>query len=190
MRRFDDHESYGDPRWAMVGSAVKLPGDRVPYQSVLRALGTFLDDRAASGINLLETEGGFAVRYQPDKRTPQTVLVTMNADEVASLAAEVDRRRRRKAFHFGGGNAGEHRTYENILRALGYELDQVQAYSILVDEIDEGMVVTYQYLNPQEGFNARKRMVILGTDAMKSVLEDAQARREQRKLGILTLLAS
>lgn len=191
MRRFDDHESYADPRWAHVGSAVKLPGDRVPYQSVLRALGSLLDEHGASSINLLEAENGFAVRYQPHRGSPETVLAQYNEEGLKNLAGDVDRRRRRKAFHFGGGGGStERRTYENILRAIGYELDQVQAYSILLDETDDGMVVTYQYLNPQEGFNARKRMVILGTEAMRGVLDDAQSRREQRKLGILTLLAS
>jgi hypothetical protein len=33
-------------------------------------------------------------------------------------------------------------------------------------------------------------MVILGSDAMQAVLQDAEARREHRKHGILSLLAS
>jgi hypothetical protein len=192
MRRFDDQEPCADPLWNR-GTAIDLPGERVPYQAALRALGAFLDERGASSINLLEAESGFAVRYQAHSGSPDTTLVRLDGEELLSLSSELERRRRRgRGFFFGGGKEQpeENRTYENILRALGYELDQVQAYSILVDEIDDGMVVTYQYLNPREGFNARKRMVILGGEAMRNVLEDAQSRREQRKHGILTLLAS
>jgi hypothetical protein len=191
MRRFDDNEPYADPLWARAGTAIELPRDRVAYQSALRALGAFLDERGAHCINLLEAEDGFAVRYQPHPGSPETILVRIDGKELLSLSNELDHRRRRKAFRFGAKeHAEDHRTYENVLRALGYELDQVQAYSILIDEIDDGMVVTYQYLNPQEGFNARKRMVILGGEAMNGVLVDAESRREQRKHGILSLLAS
>ena len=105
------------------------------------------------------------------------------------MSRELERKRKRRPFHLGHQEEPVGTGYENILRALGYELDQVEAYSLLIDELDEGLVVTYQYLRPTEGFSARKRMVILGAEALQSVVEDARSRREQRKLGILNLLA-
>jgi hypothetical protein len=192
MRRFDDTpESYPDTLWNHAGTAAQLPHDRVIYQSALRTIGAYLDECGACNINLLEAEKGFAMRYQPHRGSPDTVLVRMDENEIKDLTVELERRRRWGSFRLGHKGPGSGKpTYENMLRALGYELDQVLAYSILVDEIDDGMVVTYQYLNPQEGFNARKRMVILGSEVMHAVLEDAQVRREHRKHGIVTLLAS
>jgi hypothetical protein len=192
MRRFDDVEPNVDSVWSRggAGHSSELTRERVPYQYALRALGAYLDERRANSINLLEAEGGFAVRYQPQRNLPDTVLVRVEYPELKELSAELERRRRRKSFPFGSKESAGPNSYENVLRALGYELDEVQAYSILIDEIDDGMVITYQYLSPHEGFNARKRMVILGSDAMQAVLQDAEARREHRKHGILSLLAS
>lgn len=188
MRRSDELDGFPDPTARRAGSPVDLPRDRIAYQSVLRSLGAHLDDLGARRINLLETEDGYAVRYQPDPRKPEIVLLHMSMHDLLILAEELERKRRRKAL-FGSKTDTAGKTYENVLRALGYELDQAEAYSILVDEIDEGMLVTYQYLNPIEGFNARKRMVILGSNAVHSVLSDAESRREQRKRGIMTMLA-
>jgi hypothetical protein len=193
MRYNEEPEVYGDPLWSRAGSTINSHGevqtDRISYQTALRALGSFLDQHKARRINLLEAGDGFAVRYQETANSPDYVMARLPHAELVSVAAELERKRKRMSFPFGGRDAGTRANYENVLRALGYELDHVEAYSLLVDEIDDGMVVTYQYLKPSEGFNARKRMVILGTDAMHAVLADAQARREQRKHGVLTLLA-
>lgn len=186
MRNHDDTEMYADPLWHRVSNTTQSQ-NRVPYQATLRALGAYLDHEEARRINLLEENGGFAVRYQPDRDHPDSVMVHWENHALLSISHERQQKRRRQSMF---GRAGQAKTtYENVLRALGYELDVVEAYSILVDEIDDGMVVTYQYLNPTEGFNAKKRMVILGSDVMKSVLQDAEARREQRKHGVLSLLA-
>jgi hypothetical protein len=187
MKTFDHDKVSADPLWSHRGQPVEHLERRITYQSALRAVGAYLDEHGARRINLLESGDGFAVRYQPQRDTPDSVLVLLSTDKLLDLSAQPERKRRRGPF--GLSTSIEHGAYENVLRALGFELDQVHAYSILVDEIDEGMVVTYQYLKPAEGFNARKRMVILGAAAMQSVLNDAKSRREQRERGDLALLA-
>lgn len=175
---------YIDPVQVKMGEVPPLQ-DRVPYQTTLRVLGSFLDEERARRINLMEVADGFAARYQHDRDNPDSILARFTFPEISKLERDLAGRRRGRFNRSGSTQSA----YENILRALGYELDDAGAYSILVDEIDEGMVVTYQYLKPTEGFNARKRMVIMGAEAMQSVLDAAHARREQRLAGILTLLA-
>jgi hypothetical protein len=164
------------------------PAPRVSYQVALRSLGAYLDERNVTRLNVLESNTGFAVRYQPQPEQPETEFVHLSYHDLLSLNGQLEQKRRRRAFSFAK-QENEKNTYENILRALGYELDAVEAYSLLIDEINEGMLITYQYFRPNEGFNARKRMVILGADAVRTVLEDAEARRERRKSGVLSLLA-
>ncbi len=190
--RSHDEEREGDSPWHRGvdpgNQEYEVISERVPYQAVLRALGSWLDDRRAKRVNVLEAMGGFAVRYQLDSANADTESFFLAYNRLLSLADELENRRKRRAFPRLGREAPQ-ATYENLLRALGYELDGIDAYSILIDEVDEGMLVTYQYLRPTEGFQARKRMVILGPEAVQSVLEDARARREYWKSGVFALLA-
>lgn len=162
--------------------------ERFPYQNSLRAVGAYLDERNAHRINVIEAADGFAVRYQLAATDPDSILARLSSQELSEREQDGGGGWKRRSFPFAR-NTHEAATYENILRALGYELDYVEAYSLLIDELEEGIVVTYQYLKPTEGFNARKRMVILGSEALDAVLDDARSRREQRKRGVLTLLA-
>lgn len=186
MRKQIDSPVYSDPIWPRAAHAGEQR-TRVPYQAALRAVGAYLDQRDAKRINLLEDTSGFAVRFQPQPDQPECVMVRLDNSQLLSLSSELERKRRRTIRLRSGEKV--RMSYENVLRALGHEFDMLDAYTVLVDEFDGGMVVTYQYLNPSEGFNAQKRMVILGPEAMQSVLDSAEARREQRKQGLLTLLA-
>lgn len=176
-----------DPRWEHLPDGESRPS----YQNSLRALGQYLDRQGAQRVNLLEEVNGYTVRYQLQRDHPDSVFVRLSHDEIPTVATHAEGRKRRGLFGRGRDEHGSStQTYENVLRALGYELDQVEAYSLLIDEVDEGMLVTYQYLRPTEGFTTRKRMVILGDDAVRAVVEEAEQRREQRKQGVLSLLAS
>jgi hypothetical protein len=71
-----------------------------------------------------------------------------------------------------------------VFRALGFELDALDAYSILVDELEDGFLVTY-HLNPHESYMLRKHMVILRRNEMFQVLSAADARRHTHPAELL-----
>ena len=188
----DTVEIYADPLWTRVGSNVnnhaQVSRERVPYQATLRAIGARLDGMRVCRINLLEVADGFMIRYQESQDDSQLSLLHCEHRELLSLSTELEHKRKRKGFSFSQKESSVG-TYENVLRALGFELDQAEAYSLLIDELDDGMVVTYQYLRPSEDFQARKRMVILGAEAMAAVIEDAKSRRDNGKRGGMSLQA-
>lgn len=193
MKGYDDSGAQSAIGTQFLSGAFDIPTEfrreRFPYQASLRSLGAYLDERNAHRINVIEAEAGFAVRFQPDAAVPDLILVRLSLEELSERDRDAGSLSKRRQLPFASRNNREESTYENILRALGYELDYVEAHGVLIDELEEGIVVTYQFLKPSEGFNARKRMVILGSEALDSVLEDARSRREQRKRGVLKLLA-
>jgi hypothetical protein len=67
--------------------------------------------------------------------------------------------------------------YENFLRALGYELDRTQAYTITIDEMDDGLVLTYLFIDARQSFLPHKRMIFLAPKELETVKQDAVQRR-------------
>ena len=194
MSTSDTLEVYAPPLWKQFSPGAILQTDelpvRIPYWASLRAVGAYLDERHAHNVNVLENERGFNVRYAREEHQIADEFADLQHTHLGSLTYEQDRKKRRRGFTFGRSHEERAGYYENRLRAIGHELDSVGAYSIRLEELEEGWLLTYQYLRPTEGFNARKRMVILGIQEIQSILDDAVERRDRRKRGILTMLAS
>lgn len=168
----------------------EMQRNRESYQASLRMIGAFLDENDARNAHIMETVDGFTIRYQRVHEGMKLYTHKVKYADVLKLTAEVERKRKRNLFGFGSRQPDPTTgRYENTLRALGYELDTAQAYSLLIDEVDEGFLVTYQYLNPTQGFMVRKRMVFLNLHSIEHVLSDAYARRQDSRRGLLTLLA-
>jgi hypothetical protein len=148
---------------------------------MLRALGAFLDDEPSCRISLAEGPDGFLVRLQGalHKLEPKVLHIDQHA-----LVEQLERllQRRKPAgtrarhqgiwAHFPNG-------HQDFLRALGYELDQAAARSILIDELEDGIVVSYNSPAPEAGA-WRRRMVILDLPQIEEVLNAAFARRRER----------
>ena len=66
---------------------------------------------------------------------------------------------------------------QDFLRALGHELDQVSAQAILVEELEDGIVLTYRYPEPEAG-GWRKRLLVLGLPEIEAILNAAFERRK------------
>jgi hypothetical protein len=145
---------------------------------MLRVIGLDLDHRHASRVRLMETPSGFSVQYFEDSQ----------ADAIASLNythAELNARARGGRIQpllrhpIGGGKRFKQGrpTYQDFFRALGYELEDAGAYSILLDEIDDGYLLTYQFYNPESGFMLHKHRVALHADAAGEIVNVASMRR-------------
>lgn len=159
----------------------------VRYCTALELVGRYLDMSHACRIHVLEVVDGFTVRFQTDPNTPTslTTHLTHAALEEETRQPAGGRRRLTAPIRRRGSPAG----YEAVLAALGHELDLVHAFSLLVDELDNALLVTYQFLRPSDGFHVRKRMVLLERDTIRAVLGDSRAQSARRAEGRLTLLA-
>jgi hypothetical protein len=68
--------------------------------------------------------------------------------------------------------------HQDFFRALGFELDAAAAHAILIEELEEGLVLSYSCLDPDTG-DRRKRMLLLGLPEMEEILNAAFERRKK-----------
>jgi hypothetical protein len=164
----------------------ELLRQRGSYQASLRTIGVQLDANHAFHANVVEVLDGFQVRHERSSHDRELVSRHVGYAEVISLANELEP----KHWRWGLGSGEKHGVgrYEVTLRALGIELDAAHAYSLLIDEVDDGFLVTYQYLKPSQGFMVRKRMIFLDVDSVERVLAVGRNRRTD-KGGFLAFLA-
>lgn len=154
------------------------PGERGhvnSYQWLLRALGTYLDEQPSCRISLVEVPGGFLVRFQRSLQTLELEVYRFDSERLQEQLAILFQQRKpaTRALHQGIWSAFPH-GHANFFRALGYELDQESARTILIDELEDGIVLTY--LRPDnQGW--RKRMVFLGLEDIEKILGAALERR-------------
>jgi hypothetical protein len=116
-----------------------IPSPHVSYQEILRALGASFDAANANGITLIEGDEEFVLQYGR-RSAPQRRTVSASYSDVVALASLAARHRR----EIGSGNRSRRGAYEDVLRALGYELDRAVARSVLIHEVARGLVVAYQ----------------------------------------------
>ena len=154
-------------------------GKRLSYQSMLRVLGSRLDEGSAHQISVTEMADGYNVRYQQDPDSAESVQAFYSHQGLLSMEADMKRRK----GHSVGSPQGK---YQDILRALGYELDQVGAHNIVFDEMKDGFLVTYSFLDASDRRTLQKRAAIFGPKG--NLLEDAYARRKPRKRGLMKIL--
>jgi len=148
------------------------------YQWLLRSLGAYLDREPSCRISLAEVNDGFLVRLQRalHKLDPQVehlkreTLVEQLQELMMRKPAAPRVRHQGIWSRFPNG-------HQDFFRALGYELDQSSARGILVEELEDGLVVTYSYPEEDGGTHWKKRMVVLGLEEIEAILNAAFERR-------------
>jgi hypothetical protein len=156
--------------------------EALSYQVALRALGAWLDDEGhAPGIRIVETTEGFVVQQSSPDRTGVETSESVPFDRVWNLADSTTRRKRSKEKDGG---------YQNLLRAVGYELDEADAHAVLLEQIDDDLLLTY--LRPQYvgGYSLLKQFSIIRPEMRTEMLRAAQGRRSPGRLvkGVLRLI--
>jgi hypothetical protein len=162
------------------GTLVETEG--LTYQVALRELGAWLDDRGrAPGIRIVETTEGFIVQQSSPHSTGLETSEAIAFDQVWNLADNAKRRKRSKEKDGG---------YQNLLRAVGYELDEADAHSILLEQIDDDLLLTYLSPHYVGGFALMKHFSIIQPETRVEMLHAAQGRRSPGKLvkGFLRLI--
>ena len=143
-----------------------------PYQRLLRSVGAYLDMQSASQIYVLEINDGFLLRFR--SREDPWRLASVRLDSAELLASDAHRQERRLERQTPEGTrAGG---YEDILRAIGYHLEQVSARQVALDEVDGGYAVTYHYNAAGDMTIQKHRTTITASDA-EEVLRQARGRR-------------
>jgi hypothetical protein len=148
------------------------------YQWLLRSLGAYLDREPSCRISLAEVNEGFLVRLQRalHKLEPQVELLRRES-LVDQLNELLTRKPAGPRVRHQGIWSRFPNGHQDFFRALGYELDQSSARGILVEELEDGLVVTYSYPESDNGTHWKKRMVVLGLEEIEAILNAAFDRR-------------
>ena len=163
---------------------LELRRNLVSYQRMLRAVGAYLDEYAASQLSLLEVEEGFAMRIARSGSPLDPTLVNFDFQDLVSRGTLLTRRRGRGGMaaarhrHLYSGHLSLDAMYQDLLRALGWELDESSARNVLVEELESGLFVTYTTLKNSADSVWTKRSARLGISELEEMLRDAYARRQ------------
>jgi hypothetical protein len=149
------------------------------YQWLLRSLGAYLDREPSCRISLAEVSDGFLVRLQralheldPQVEHLKHETLVEQLNELTARSKPAGPRVRHQGIWSRFPNG-----HQDFFRALGYELDQSSARGILVEELEDGLVVTYSYPVQDNDTHWKKRMVVLGMEEIEAILNAAFERR-------------
>lgn len=156
--------------------------ETLSYQRMLRAVGSKLDDVQPRRFRIVEVPGGFTLVFE--RWDPEPALQEEHFSQATLLEKAEQLMRGRKPVQRGIPPRWSltQASYEDSLRALGFELDDCLAHGIFINEVEDGLIVTYSYVEPSQGYAWRKHMVKLGSVDVEQVLTAARERRQRRKL--------
>jgi hypothetical protein len=134
---------------------------------------------------LIELPDGFTIVTERGSRKPQLQELHY---ERSTLAEQAEQLVRGKNL-FGGRGHREwglcRAGHEDFLRALGFELDDSEARAVSLDELEDGLVLTYSYLDPTQGYSWRKRFIHLRASDIDEIMKAAHSRRRKGFLNLL-----
>lgn len=160
-------------------------GQNLSYQATLRVLGAYLDDEVAGRFTLVEVADGFILTIRHSADPGDTTEAHFRPETLAEQAADLLRNRKRRRDGRKPTWPLVATNHQDFMRALGHELDQEDADGILIDELEDGLLVTYSYLDPTLGYQFQKRMVLLHRDHIEKILGAARERRTKQRRGLL-----
>jgi hypothetical protein len=162
-----------------VGTVQEQQDGAIGYEPALRVIGRHLDAEPAYHVRVVEEADGFTVRSHPsidrtDERRTHYSWDRLHDLVVYQTAGRGVRRRRSRHSGLWENFPNGH---EDFFRALGHELDQENASNLSVDEVEEGVAVSYT--RPSENDPDRPDTVhrMMQRADIEAMLRAAQARR-------------
>lgn len=151
------------------------------YQWMLRALGAYLDEEPSCRITLTEVPDGFLVRLQRALHKLEPEVLHFERDTLHEQLEQLmrDRRKQGLAARHQGVWSYFPNGHQDFFRALGFELDEANARSIFVDELEDGFVITYTCPEAPGSTVLTKKMVVLGLKDIEAILNAAFERRSK-----------
>ena len=153
---------------------------RASYEQALRVIGRFLDAEPTYHLSVVEVADGFTVRsqssrFKSDGRTVQFTWDRLNDLLVYHTAGRgLNRRHHRHRGIWAEFPNG----HEDFFRALGFNLDSEAAGSLTVDEVPEGVTVSYLRPDPEKSGEFETCHTVMRKAEIQKLLEAAQARRD------------
>lgn len=145
------------------------------YQNQLRLVGRHLDTNGYRSISILDVEGGLLVRAFSAKRH-DSELLEFPDDAFGEMVRDgIQGRGRRK-------RTGKHATivptgYEDLLRALGWELDQRLAKAVTLHESHSTIYIAGLNATDHKSGSFSPFDMTLGVNEIQMVLDAAFRRR-------------
>ena len=146
------------------------------YQPLLRALGSWLDSQSFESYAVIETNREFSIVLRPS--ADAAALSTMTFSQLLALERSLPKNR--------GARRGQ---YQDVLRALGRELDELSASTILLEQVEDTTLLTYFIQPPDSALMWKKEHTLVDGNDRSRLLSKAVARRapvEQKRWRRLT----
>jgi hypothetical protein len=155
--------------------------ERIGYERALRVLGRHLDAWAAYHVSVLEIGDGFTIRSQPvrhrtdDRIEHFTWSALRHIDVLHTAARYVEPRRSRHRGLWTNLPTG----HQDFFRALGHLLDCESAAQVRIDELPDGLSVSYLKPAPHHPPSWQKCHQLYRREDIETLLGEAQRRRGQ-----------
>lgn len=151
------------------------------YQLMLRAVGAYIDIERPRAFSVVEVgEGLWLLLDSEDEDVLHEVRL-----ERETLMRQGEQLVRGRTGRADGSAvivsvAPREGRYQDLLRALGYQLDKSEARHVLLSAAKDGLFITYSTPDRAGGIGWRQQMALLGQGEIEMVLEAARERREQQ----------
>jgi hypothetical protein len=155
------------------------PQGRVGYEHALRVIGRHLDAEPVYHVTLLEVVDGFTVRSHASAHRSDGTSTHYSWDRLRDLVIyqTAGRGVKRRRSRHSGMWANYPNGHEDFFRALGHELDADHASSLAVDEVPDGIAVSYMRPMETDSVQYQKVHRMMQRDDVEALLRAAQARR-------------
>jgi hypothetical protein len=151
-----------------------------------------LDEHRPAKFRIIETPPGLSVVLQqgPDAEGLNVLHFSRN-DLLEREQSLISARRPNPAGHEPAtlrepwtlGPTG----IQDFFHALGYELDQAGAEMLLIDELEEGVFISYSFVDPSMDFTWHKRSITFSAADIDNIVSVARGRRrEEERRGFLS----
>jgi hypothetical protein len=179
--------------------------ERLLFEDRLRALGGFIDRRGLHAISLVMEDELVSLKARRSDTNEQVPDISMNREEIAALCREAYGRRgsgmsrpagarpsRLSALRQGSNarmplsqwiDQTQLLSYQELLRAVGFDLDRAQVQSFRLDEFESGLILRVW----KEGDGPEVQQVHpLSKEELRARIAQSLRRRGHRRPSALT----
>ncbi|MGI8827063.1 MAG: hypothetical protein ACR2JC_15760 [Chloroflexota bacterium] len=151
------------------------------YEDALRVIGRQLDAEPAYHVRILEVDNGFTVRYQPTSQQTDERTMRFTWDRLHDLVVfnSAGRGLTRKRGRYQGMWAEFPNGHQGFFRTLGATMDRDNGSGLAVDEVSDGVQISYVRADPDNSLRTQEHHTVLREPEIRAMIESAQGRRSR-----------